>query len=133
MSDILKFRGNTTNSDGKETINAYHHRMALNYRFTEPRGVGAAMRKMLEGWAEYAEASQKAYTEKGEPPYMLADDGVLGEPWGKMGLLIHRLLDGNVGGWDCGSISGNILETLEKHGFHSPDAYQLERKEGGEV
>lgn len=128
MSEILKFRGNTLTSNGKECVNSYHHRKALEYH---TNAHGRALRKMLEGWEAYAKAARDAYSEPGEDPYKLGDDHVLGPYWAEVGLAIKRLLDGEVGGWDCGSISGNILEAIEREGMYSPDGCILEEK-GGE-
>lgn len=125
MSNVLKFRGNNLTSNGTETVNAYQHRRALEH---QTNAHGRALRKMLEGWEAYAAASARAYTEDGEEPYKMGDDHVLGPYWAEVGLAMLRLLDGEVGGWDCGSISGNVLEIIEEQGMYSHDSYELSEK-----
>lgn len=126
MSEILKYRGNTINNDGQETANAYSHRKALEYR---TNAHGRALRKMLEGWEAFAKAERDAYSD-GEDVYRLGDNYVYGESWAHIGLNIKRLLDGETGGWDCGSLAGNITELIESEGFET-DGYFLTKK-GGE-
>lgn len=120
MNDVLKFRGNTHNSDGQETANAHSHRLALSHR---TNAHGRALRKMLEGWEEYAKAERDAYSD-GDDVYRQGDNYVYGGHWANIGFCIKRLLDGETGGWDCGSLSGNITEIVEREGFET-DGYSL--------
>ena len=73
---------------------------------------------MLVGWEEYAASHKKWY----ESP--IGDDHVLGPYWAETGLAMKRLLDGETGGLDCGSIGHNILAAIEAEGFKT-DGYSL--------
>ena len=103
MHKVFKYVGNTHNSDGQETVNAQQHRLACNYHYTGERGHGQAMRKLIEGWAGYADACRSQFDGViGEV------DHVLGPQWQAIGCSLLALLDGPVGGWDCGSLHHNI-------------------------
>lgn len=124
MYDVLKFRGNTHNSDGKETVQANQHRRALEHHTNRQ---GAALRKMLEGWEAYAQAYAKTYGEEwGDEngKWSIGKDFVLGPYWAEVGLAIKRLLDGETGGFDCGSLAANITELIEREGI-ATDGYSL--------
>ncbi len=109
MQGILRYRGNTQNSDGNETVNHFHHRNACAHRYTDRHG--AAYRKMLEGWAQYAEAYRQRYEEP------IGNDHTVGGWWADVGRTLKRMLDGEVGGFDCGSLNANIGDLLRSEGF----------------
>lgn len=117
MSKILLYRGNTSET---YTINAKQHADALAHKNND---FGRALRKMLEGWEAYAVAHEKRYEGK------IGDDGLLGDYWANVGLAIKRLLDGDTGGWDCGSLAQNITEAIEEQGI-ATDGYCLTGKDG---
>ena len=110
-SSIFTFVGNTHNKDGHECIASHEHRQAIDHRYTREPRYGRAIRKMLEGWAEYAEATQVEFGSR------IGDDGVLGPAWGNIGEALKTLLNGPLGGWDAGSLWHNIAETLEANGI----------------
>jgi hypothetical protein len=115
--DVLKYRGDMD----EKTVNAVQHASAI---LGHTNAHGRALRKMLEGWQDYAKAHAQRYSEPGEERYTIGDDGTLGPYWAEVGLAIKRLLDGDTGGLDCGSIAGNILEAIEAEGFKT-DGYTL--------
>lgn len=106
----------TTNGKPTESVNAYQHRKALDGHTNE---FGRALRKMLEGWEAYANASQERYE------CTIGEDHVMGEYWANVGFAIKRLLDGDVGGFDCGSLAANITGAIEAQGFKT-DGYSLQ-------
>lgn len=118
MRKVLQFVGPTHNSDGQESANHAQHMGALSLHKTNDHG--RALRRMLEGWEDYATAYRKAY---GSP---VGDDGVIGDYWAEVGLTIKRLLDGETGGLDCGSIASNITEMILAEGI-STDGYSVKR------
>jgi len=108
---ILKFVGSTHNSDGQETVNASQHRQAIDHQYTGERAHGRALRKMLEGWAEYADACKSQFDGLiGECDYVLAPR------WAAIGENLRALLAGPVCGWDCGSLNHSIREYQEANG-----------------
>lgn len=107
--DVMRWRGPANNADGEECVNHYHHRNAMRRHYTSPFGRG--IRAMIEGWAKHAECFRAEYE------CSIGTDGVLGEHWADIGRSLKCLLDGDVGGWDCGSLSQNIGELLEHEGF----------------
>jgi hypothetical protein len=111
--NVLAYRGPTTNSDGQETVNHSEHQKALR-----GDGLARAMRDMLKGWQHYARSHKRRY----ETP--IGEDYVLGRYWAETGLAIKRLLDGETGGFDCGSIAANITDMIEAEGFKT-DGYSL--------
>lgn len=118
-SKVLAFVGPTHNGAGQESVNAYHHRKVLE---GDTNKVSAALVAMLKGWEGYADAHRTRY-ETG-----IGTDYVLGDYWAEMGLCIKRLLDGETGGLDCGSIAHNIIEAIRAEGFET-DGYVLESKD----
>lgn len=107
--DVLRWRGPVNNSDGQECVNHYHHRNALRRNYCSPFGRG--IRYMLEGWAKHAEVFRREYD------CSIGTDGVLGDVWAKIGRELKWMLDGDVGGFDCGSLNQNIGDLLEYEGF----------------
>lgn len=110
---VMVWRGPTHNSDGKECVNHYHHRHALARSYQHP--FGSALRAMLEGWERYAMAFQDRYEEP------VSSDEVLGQHWLDVGEGLRRLLDGECGGWDCGSLNHNIVRIMGENGFPRED------------
>lgn len=72
---------------------------------------GQAIAQMLRGWSLYAKAHKLRY---GSP---IAEDGYLGEMWMEIGLALRGLLDGELGGFDGGSLDHNIRECLLQNGY----------------
>lgn len=69
-----------------------------------------AMGAMLRGWSEYADAYAARYGDA------VGDDAVLGDAWQRIGDGLRALLDGEVGGLDCGSIDANVLDCMARNG-----------------
>jgi hypothetical protein len=115
MGNVLQFVGPSHNSDGKESVNAAQHRRALAGK---TNGFGEALAKMLEGWQQYADAHEARYEEH------IGNDFVLGDYWAEVGLAIKRLLDGDTGGFDCGSLAHNIVAAIRAKGIET-DGYQI--------
>lgn len=76
----------------------------------------ASMVAMLDAWAGYADAHRQRF-ESG-----IGDDGVLGPEWEKIGHSILRLLNGDCGRLDCGTIGGFIRDTLTAEGMNGDGA-----------
>jgi len=106
---ILDYHGPTTDGDGRETVNAAQHRGAAYEGRTNAQG--RALAQMLRGWEAYAEAYQDTYDGQ------IGEDGVIGPYWAHVGLAIKRLLDGDTGGLDAGSIAANILVAIQEQGI----------------
>lgn len=115
---VLKFVGPKKNSSGEWSVNATQHEAAL---LGKTNAHGRALVKMIEGWADYARAFARAYDSS------ISSDGVIGEYWTQVGFAIKRLLDGETGGFDCGSLAHNITETIRAEGFRT-NGYNIERE-----
>lgn len=115
-NNILRYRGPSTPT---LCVNEAQHRNALAGRTTAH---GRAMMKMLTGWQEYADAHAERF-EGG-----IGQDYLFGPYWAEIGLAIKRLLDGEAGGLDCGSIAANILDAINAQGIEN-DGYTLTEKE----
>lgn len=118
---VLTWVGQSHNSEGQECANHYHHRHAIARSYQHP--FGSALRAMLEGWERYALAHRDRYDDP------VGKDYVLGPAWYEAGQAIRRLLDGECGGWDCGSLNHNILRIMGENGF---DCQETGYVEGGE-
>lgn len=119
----LNYHGSPTNSDGQESVNHYHHRKALDGNGND---FARAMIAMLTGWEQYADAHRERYDQP------VGWDFAIGTWWGEAGLAIKRLLDGEVGGLDCGSLSHNILAKMEAEGLKEGvdhDGYYMTRED----
>lgn len=121
MSRVMQYFGSRENADGHTTVNAAQHSAAL---LGKTNDFGRALRKMLEGWEAYAAAHEARYEDS------IGKDYVIGEYWANVGLSIKRLLDGETGGFDCGSLAANITGAIETQGFKT-DGYSLQ-SEGSE-
>jgi hypothetical protein len=117
--NVLDYVGPHCNSYGKITVSASQHINALAGKTND---FGRSLIKMLDGWQDYAKSHEVRY----ESP--IGDDYVIGVYWAELGLAIKRLLDGETGGLDCGSISHNVLALLSEQGFKN-DGYSLREKE----
>lgn len=113
---ILDFHGSPKNSDGQLTVNAAQHRNALAGR-TDAHG-----RALIAAWEAYADAHRERFEDN------IGNDFVLGAYWAEVGLAIKRLLDGETGGLDCGSIAHNITAAIEAQDFKT-DGYTLTESE----
>lgn len=113
VADVLAYRGNTHNSDGELTVNAYQHQNALRRSYTSP--FGRAIRHLIEGWARMAIEHRRRYES------LIGDDGYTGEHWANIGRALRGLLSCELGGWDAGSLDSNILEFAEEHGVNLED------------
>jgi hypothetical protein len=109
MADILKYRG-----PEKQDCVAFQQHKKEHGAWSDSLH-GMALRRMLVGWAAYAVAYRLRF---GSP---IGSDGVLGDEWAMIGRGLLGLLDGETGGWDCGSISQNIRETMKANEY-DPDA-----------
>jgi hypothetical protein len=110
---VLAYRGPNTD---KLTVAQSHHQAALAGKNND---FGRALQKMLTGWEEYAAAHAKRYEDQ------IGTDYVIGPYWAEVGFAIKRLLDGDVGGWDCGSLCANISDAIEAAGMKH-NGYELE-------
>ncbi len=86
------------------------HREALRYPTTAEQPII----NMLAGWVGYATAHASRYQSS------IGDDGVLGPAWAEVGSAIRRLLNGDCGRLDCGTLDHIISENLTRCGF-DPD------------
>ncbi len=118
---ILDFVGKRFNDKGEESVNSAQHRAAKRILDAHQSGLGTAMGLMLTGWEMYAKAHRERY-ESG-----IGEDGTLGDYWAEIGLNIKRLLDGETNGWDCGSLSHNIVCQLDAEKIQH-DGYTLNAK-----
>lgn len=89
------------------SANAESHRRALHENL---RGFSTPMKEMLSGWEAYAQKHKQRYFD------LISVDATLGPEWLAIGKALKGLLDGDMGGLDCGSISQNILECMEENG-----------------
>jgi hypothetical protein len=85
------------------------HNQALSGPFANPHE--RAIVGLLRGWLDYRNACIYAY-EAGP-----GSDGVLGEPWADIGVSIIKLLNGETGRLDCGTIDGAVRRILKAEGF----------------
>lgn len=85
------------------------HQARHNAEWSHPRNpFAAALRKMFDGWTDYAAAHKARYDTS------IGKDYVIGEYWADLGHDIRRLLDGETGALDCGSVDHLIRETMLK-------------------
>lgn len=106
--EVTRFVGPTTNDKGETTVAYSEHRKAVH---GSPNELGRSLRDMLHAWESYRDAHKDRYESR------IGDDYVLGDYWAETGLAIKRLLDGETGGLDCGSLSANITNMIEAEGF----------------
>lgn len=121
---ILQFVGPTHDAAGHESTNSYQHRLAVDALGCHSP-FAKALADMLRGWERYAEAHQDRYGEH------IGNDHIIGDYWAEVGLAIKRLLDGETGGLDCGSIAQNITNAIAEVGIQT-DGYVLTDKGGAE-
>ena len=76
-----------------------------------PRNFETPIIGLLRSWLTYAALHEMRY-ESG-----IGEDGVLGDAWRDTGLAIHKLLDGDCGRLDCGTLSTIIHHNLAVQGF----------------
>lgn len=86
-----------------------HYSAILN-----PKGFEKPIANMLTAWIDYAVAHQDCYGSE------IGDDPVLGEQWEIIGRALNRLLNGDTGNIDCGSVNHIILTNLAAQGWN-PD------------
>jgi hypothetical protein len=72
---------------------------------------GLAMSLMVRGWAKYADA-HRARFETG-----IGDDYVLGPEWSAIGFALIGLLNGELGGFDGGTLDAFLRDSLAAEGF----------------
>lgn len=113
---VFEYVGNPRNGDGNITVSYSQHVAATQHGRTNAHG--RALIKLLAAWEEYADAHQDRFGDG------IGDDYVLGPYWANVGLAIKRLLDGETGGLDCGSIDRRVSEQIEAAGFKT-DGYSL--------
>lgn len=112
--NVLDYHGNPNTPDGKESANHFHHRRAVTEHRTN--ATGRALRKLLDGWQQYAQAHESRFEDT------IGNDYVIGPYWADVGLAIKRLLDGDTGGIDAGSVAHNIVEMIHAQGIET-DGY----------
>lgn len=122
MYRVLQYVGPTHNSDGQESVNSYQHRRAVQDGKTNK--CGRALIGMLRTWEDYRSAYHDAYDDPAASSEVNEMDCVVGRYWAEVGLSIKRLLDGECGGLDCGSIAANITAMIEAEGFET-DGYSI--------
>lgn len=113
---ILNYVGPPTLTNGEESANHHHHRHALEHRHPKHshRRPGEAVARMITGWADYAAAIRADYEAS------VGDDGIIGDNWAAIGLALVALLDGDIGGFDGGSLCANIRDLLDQEGYPQP-------------
>ncbi len=116
---VLDYFGPVLNDAGQVTVNASEHQRAIAGK---TNAHGRAVMQLLQAWDRYAVAHESRY----ETP--IGTDGVMGPYWAEVGLAIKRLLDGETGGLDCGSLAHNITAAIEAQGFET-DGYSLTKPE----
>ena len=79
-----------------------------------PSGAEIGINGLIAGWASYADRHYARYGSG------VGDDGVLGPAWAQVGAGIRRLLNGETGRFDCGTLDGFICDSLAAEGF-DPD------------
>ncbi len=112
--NILAYRGT---GSGPYSVNQKMHETELR-RCSNAHST--ALRDLLTAWQDYAKAHENNC---GAP---IGQDGVLGDYWADLGFAIKRLLDGETGGWDCGSLAQNITEAIDAQGIPN-DGYSVNR------
>lgn len=70
-----------------------------------------ALVALYKGWRMYAEAHEKRFESK------IGEDYVLGPEWQKIGEALRRLLNGETGNLDCGTVDSSILDTMKANGI----------------
>lgn len=75
-------------------------------------GVERALVRMLRGWLEYAEVTERDYESR------IGDDGVLGAEWEAIGDALRGLLSGPSCRIDCGTVDGIILDAMRDAGIN---------------
>lgn len=75
-----------------------------------PRGTEVALKHLIVGWARYAEAHQQRFGSS------IADDGVLGPAWERIGSDLLLLLNGDLGRFDGGTLDGAIRDIARSAG-----------------
>ena len=78
-----------------------------------------AIRNLLLGLADYADAHQEAYRSP------IGEDGVLGECWLEVARGLIGLLNGESGRLDCGTIDATIRDIAAEHGFDEKERDSL--------
>lgn len=105
-SAILTFVGKPTTPDGKENV-AHHEHVngARSYHYRR------AIRHLVTGWAEYAEAAKHDFDST------IGEDSFLGDAWKDIGEALLTLLNGEIGGYDGGSLNANIRNFASANGI----------------
>ena len=109
MGSILDYRGPRDTESQQRCVGLIHHEATICGRMESP--FSEALMDMLVAWEQYAQAHEHMYESR------IGDDPIIGDYWADVGLSIKRLLDGNCGGLDCGSIAQNITEAIESQGI----------------
>jgi hypothetical protein len=95
------------NEWGKRHASAW--RDALLFHGNRKPSHAAALALMITGWAMYADSSEQNFG------YVIKDDGHLGPPWAAIGQALQRLLDGDTGALDCGTLCNDILGAIREN------------------
>ncbi len=106
---VFTFRGAPIIGD-TECVGAQEHRRAWAGSYTGRLGFGSALRSIIGGWAGYAIAY------KAKCGSFVGEDGVFGPEWQAIGHALLGLLNGELGGWDGGSLDANIRDCLKANG-----------------
>jgi hypothetical protein len=70
-----------------------------------------AMVRMIDGWAEYADAHYEQFDS------LIGEDYVLGPAWQAQGEAFRTLLNGELGDLDGGTMDGAILDIMRVNGI----------------
>lgn len=81
------------------------------------RNFEGALRNMLRGWVEYADAHDVHYSAANGERSLLGSDYVIGPEWLTIGHALLELLNGETGRFDCGSLHRNIKRAMREAGF----------------
>lgn len=74
-------------------------------------GFEQSIRDLVGGWESYAMAHRDRYGS------VIGEDYILGDAWRDVGLALHRLLDGETGRFDCGTLDQLLGAIAETHGM----------------
>jgi hypothetical protein len=95
------------NEWGKRHAQAWND--ALRFGLPAKPTHAKALALMITGWVMYADSSDENFG------YVISEDGHLGPAWAAIGKALQRLLDGDTGALDCGTLCNDILGTIREN------------------
>jgi hypothetical protein len=106
----------TEKISGGYSVSLDQQQVRHNEAIDTPRGFEVPIVRMLLYWSKYADEHRKRY----EADIHTADP-LIGDSWVEIGQGIRKLLNGETGNLDCGTLDAFILRTLEENGFTLDD------------